>query len=55
MLVTGGPALAAGAVLLIGLLLGQSTWREGRDTTIAAAAGLAIYLLCRHGAGQPAE
>ena len=33
------------AVLLIGLLIGKSTWREVRDTAIVAAAGLAIYLL----------
>jgi len=45
MLVTGGPALAAGAVVLIGLLIGKSTWREVRDTAFVAAAGLATYLL----------
>jgi hypothetical protein len=28
-------------------LLSNSTWREARDTLIAATAGLIIYWLCR--------
>jgi APA family basic amino acid/polyamine antiporter len=42
-----GIVASAGALLLIAWLLWNCTWREGRDTAIAAAFGLAIYALCR--------
>jgi len=39
---------ASFAVLLLTVwLLWNSTWREGRDTAMAAAAGLMVYALCR--------
>jgi APA family basic amino acid/polyamine antiporter len=41
--VPGGVIIAAAAVLLGCWLLSNSTWREARDTAIAATAGFAIF------------
>jgi amino acid transporter len=42
-----GMIVSFAALLLIVWLLWNSTWREGRDTAIAAAVGLLVYALCR--------
>ena len=47
--VPGGVAVAISALALAGWLLSNSTWREARDAGIAAALGLAVYLICRFG------
>jgi amino acid transporter len=43
--VPAGPAVALAAIVLIGLLIGKSTWNEGRDTMIAAVIGLLLYAM----------
>jgi APA family basic amino acid/polyamine antiporter len=43
----GGIAAAFGVLLLTVWLLWNTTWREGRDTAIAAGIGLIVYALCR--------
>ena len=45
--VPGGVAIAAAAILLACWLLSNSTWREARDTAIAAVAGMVILALSR--------
>ena len=45
--VKGGVAIAAAAILLACWLLSNSTWREARDTAIAAALGLVIFAVSR--------
>ncbi len=45
--VKGGTAVAAAAILLACWLLSNSTWREARDTAIAAAFGLVILAASR--------
>ena len=42
-LLPAGPAMAVGGMALALWLLSNSTWREARDTLIAAAGGLVIY------------
>jgi len=41
----GGPVIAAAGIAIIIWLLSNSTLREARDTSIAAAAGLMLYWL----------
>jgi amino acid transporter len=41
--VPGGVAVAAAAILLACWLLSNSTWREARDTAIAAVLGFVIF------------
>ena len=45
--VPAGMAVSFAVLLLTVWLLWNSTWREGRDTAIAAAVGLMVYALCR--------
>lgn len=45
--VPGGVAIAAAAILLACWLLSNSSWREARDTAIAAVAGLVILALSK--------
>jgi basic amino acid/polyamine antiporter, APA family len=47
MQVPGGIAVAITAILLATWLLSNSTWREARDTAIAAILGLAVFALCK--------
>jgi amino acid transporter len=42
-----GMAVSFAVLLLTMWLLWNTTWREGRDTAIAAAIGLMVYALCR--------
>jgi amino acid transporter len=42
-----GPAVSVAVLSLTAWLLWNSTWREGRDTAIAAAIGLVVYALYR--------
>jgi amino acid transporter len=42
-----GMAAACAVLLLTAWLLWNTTWREGRDTAIAAAVGLMVYGVCR--------
>jgi amino acid transporter len=45
--VPGGAAIAVAAILLAAWLLSNSTWREARDTAIAAALGLIIFAVSK--------
>jgi amino acid transporter len=45
--VPAGRAVSCAVLLLAAWLLWNNTWREGRDTAIAAAIGLLVYALCR--------
>jgi amino acid transporter len=45
--VPGGLAVSIAVLLLTVWLLANTTWREARDTAIAAAIGLTVYALCR--------
>jgi len=45
--VPGGVAIAAAAILLAVWLLSNSTWREARDTAIAASVGLMIFAVSK--------
>jgi amino acid transporter len=45
--VPAGMAVTFAVLLLSAWLLWNSTWREGRDTAIAAVVGLMVYALCR--------
>ena len=45
--VPAGTAVAVAVLCLTAWLLWNSTWREGRDTAIAAAVGLTVYAVCR--------
>jgi APA family basic amino acid/polyamine antiporter len=45
--VPAGTLVSVAVLLLTAWLLWNSTWREGRDTAIAAAAGLTVYAVCR--------
>jgi amino acid transporter len=49
----GGIAIAFAVLLLTAWLLWNTTWREGRDTAIAAAIGLMVYALCRSTTTKP--
>jgi len=51
--VPAGIAVSFAVLLLTTWLLWNATWREGRDTAIAAAVGLAVYAL-RRSSGAPA-
>ena len=42
-----GVAIAGAVLLLVGWLLWNATWREVRDTALAATAGLILFALCR--------
>ncbi len=44
----GGPLIPGAAILLALWLLSNSTWREARDTALAAALGFAIYFYNRN-------
>jgi amino acid transporter len=45
--VPGGVAIAVASILLAVWLLSNSSWREARDTAIAAAFGFVIFALSR--------
>jgi APA family basic amino acid/polyamine antiporter len=45
--VPGGEAIAVAAILLAAWLLSNSTWREARDTAVAAALGVVIFSLSK--------
>jgi APA family basic amino acid/polyamine antiporter len=45
--VPGGVAIAIAAILLAAWLLSNSTWREARDTAIAAALGFIIFAVSK--------
>ena len=45
--VPAGMAVSFAVLLLTVWLLWNTTWREGRDTAIAAAIGLMVYAMCR--------
>jgi amino acid transporter len=46
--VPGGVAIAVAAILLATWLLSNSTWREARDTAIAAALGFVIFAISKY-------
>jgi amino acid transporter len=45
--VPGGVAMAVAAIVLATWLLSNSTWREARDTAIAAALGFLIFAVSK--------
>ena len=46
--VTGGVAIALLAILLATWLLSNSTWREARDTAVAAALGIVVFAISKY-------
>ncbi len=47
LLIPGGVTIAVAAILLAAWLLSNSSWREARDTAIAAALGFGIFALSK--------